>query len=93
LAIGESVPDRFLIASTHQGRPAQNHTRTRGPRPVKPILKEQCLWAELCDTADELRRAVTAWTHTYNNTHWLTQRHGHQTPAEAFASATTEVAA
>ncbi len=55
-------------------------------------LKEQCLWAELHDTVDELRRAVRTWTHTYN-TEWLIQRHGHHTPREAFASATTEVAA
>jgi transposase InsO family protein len=55
-------------------------------------LKEQCLWAELHDTVDQLRRAVTDWTTTYNN-EWLIERHGHLTPAEAFASAATEVAA
>jgi putative transposase len=55
-------------------------------------LKEQCLWAELRDTANDLSQAVTAWTHTYN-TEWLIQRHGHLTPTEAFAAATTEVAA
>jgi len=55
-------------------------------------LKEQCLWAELCDTVDDLRKAVTNWTTTYN-AEWLIQRHGHMTPAEAFASATTEMAA
>lgn len=55
-------------------------------------LKEQCLWAELHDTVDDLRQAVTAWTHKYNN-EWLIQRHGHHTPREAFASATTKVAA
>ncbi len=55
-------------------------------------LKEQCLWAELHDTADDLRKAVADWTTTYN-TEWLIQRHGHHTPAEAFASATTKVAA
>lgn len=55
-------------------------------------LKEQCLWAELCDTVDDLRQAVAHWTQLYN-TQWLIQRHGHMTPREAFASATTEVAA
>lgn len=55
-------------------------------------LKEQCLWAELHDTVDDLRRAVADWTQTYN-TEWLIQRHGHMTPQEAFASATTKVAA
>jgi transposase InsO family protein len=55
-------------------------------------LKEQCLWAELHDTVDDLRQAVSAWTHTYN-TQWLIQRHGHQTPREAFAAATTKMAA
>ncbi len=55
-------------------------------------LKEQCLGAELHDTVDELRHAVHTWTHTYNS-EWLIQRHGHLTPREAFASATTKVAA
>lgn len=55
-------------------------------------LKEQCLWAELYDTVDQLRQAVRAWTELYNN-QWLIQRHGHHTPREAFASAQTEVAA
>lgn len=55
-------------------------------------LKEQCLWAQLHDTVDDLRQAVHAWTQIYNN-EWLIQRHNHQTPREAFASATTKVAA
>ena len=55
-------------------------------------LKEQCLWAELHDTVDDLRQAVAAWTQTYNN-EWLIQRHGHQTPREAYASAAAEMAA
>jgi transposase InsO family protein len=55
-------------------------------------LKEQCLWAELHDTVDDLRQAVRAWTEFYNN-EWLIQRPGHQTPREAFASGHTEVAA
>lgn len=55
-------------------------------------LKEQCLWAELHDTVDELRQAVATWTELYNN-QWLIQRHGHKTPREAFASTQTEVAA
>ena len=55
-------------------------------------LKEQCLWADLHDTVDHLRQAVRTWTQVYN-TEWLIQRHGHMTPREAFASATSEVAA
>ena len=55
-------------------------------------LKEQCLWADIHDTVDDLRLAVAAWTELYNN-EWLIQRHGHKTPREAFASAHTEVAA
>jgi len=49
-------------------------------------LKEQCLWAVLHDTVDDLRQAVHPWTETYN-TEWLIQRHQHRTPREAFASA------
>lgn len=55
-------------------------------------LKEQCLWADLHDTTDDLRRAVTVWTELYNS-QWLIGRHGHKTPREAFASATSGVAA
>lgn len=55
-------------------------------------LKEQCLWAELHHTVDDLRQAVTAWTELYNS-EWLIGRHGHMTPQEAYASATTEVTA
>ncbi|MGH8944783.1 MAG: transposase [Acidimicrobiia bacterium] len=55
-------------------------------------LKEQCLWADLHDTVDDLRKAVSVWTELYNN-QWLIGRHGHQTPREAFASATIGVAA
>ena len=55
-------------------------------------MKEQCLWAELHDTVDDLRQAVTAWTELYN-TEWLIQRHGHHTPREAFAASQPEVAA
>jgi hypothetical protein len=29
-------------------------------------LNEQCLWAELHDTLDELRQAVDGFVHTYN---------------------------
>ena len=55
-------------------------------------LKEQCLWADIYHTVDDLRRAVAAWTELYNS-EWLIGRHGHITPRETFASATTEVAA
>jgi transposase InsO family protein len=54
-------------------------------------LKEQCLWAELHDTLDQLRTAVADWTRLYN-TEWLIERHGHRTPTEAYTTA-TEMAA
>jgi len=55
-------------------------------------LKEQCLWAELYDTVDELRQAVAGFVHRYN-TSWLIQRHGHRTPKEAYQDATMTAAA
>ena len=30
-------------------------------------LKEQCLWAQLYDTMDELRQAVAGFVHRYNS--------------------------
>ncbi len=41
-------------------------------------LKEQCPWAQLHDTGDELRQAVTTFVETYN-TQWLIGRLGHRT--------------
>ena len=36
-------------------------------------LKEQCLWARLCDDVDDLRQAVATFIETYNN-EWLIRR-------------------
>jgi transposase InsO family protein len=52
------------------GEPETNGCAERWIR----TLKEQCLWAELHDTVDQLRRAVTSFVDTYN-TQWLIQRH------------------
>jgi putative transposase len=55
-------------------------------------LKEQCLWARLCNDLDELRQAVATFIQTYND-EWLIERLGHRTPREAFIEATAQVAA
>jgi putative transposase len=55
-------------------------------------LKEQCLWAKLCDDVDELRQSVATFVELYN-TEWLIERLGHQTPREAYELATGRVAA
>jgi transposase InsO family protein len=55
-------------------------------------LKEQCLWAELHDTIDQLRQAVRGFVHRYNHS-WLIQRHGHRTPKEAYQAAQATAAA
>jgi len=55
-------------------------------------LKEQCLWAELHDTIDQLRLAVTGFVHSHN-TQWLIGRHGHRTPKEAYQAAQITAAA
>jgi len=55
-------------------------------------LKEQCLWAELHDTIDQLRLAVTGFVHSHN-TQWLIGRHGHRTPKEAYQAAQMTAAA
>jgi putative transposase len=54
--------------------------------------KEQCLWATLHDTVDELRQAVAGFVQT-DNTSWLLQRHGHLTPKEAYQAAQAAAAA
>jgi hypothetical protein len=56
------------------GEPETNGCAERWIR----TLKEQCLWAELHDTIDQLRQAVSGFVDRYN-TLWLIQRHGHQT--------------
>jgi transposase InsO family protein len=44
-------------------------------------LKEQLLWVRSFATVEELRIALEAWRHLYNN-RWLIERHGHQPPAQ-----------
>jgi putative transposase len=70
------------------GEPETNGCAERWIR----TFKEQCLWAELHDSVDELRQAVAGFVHTYN-TQWLIGRHGHRTPKEAYQDATTTAAA
>jgi transposase InsO family protein len=43
-------------------------------------LKEQLLWVRAFDTIEELRQALKAWQHLYNE-RWLIERHGHRSPA------------
>jgi putative transposase len=70
------------------GEPETNGCAERWIR----TLKEQCLWAELHDTVDELRQAVAGFVDCYN-TSWLIQRHGHLTPKEAYSRAQATAAA
>jgi putative transposase len=70
------------------GEPETNGCAERWIR----TLKEQCLWAQLYDSVDELRQAVTTFVKTYN-TQWLIGRLGHRTPKEAYQDATTTAAA
>jgi putative transposase len=70
------------------GEPETNGCAERWIR----TLKEQCLWAELHDSVDELRQAVAGFVETYN-TQWLIGRLGHRTPKEAYQDATTTAAA
>jgi transposase InsO family protein len=70
------------------GEPETNGCAERWIR----TLKEQCLWAQLHDSVDQLRQAVTGFVESYN-TQWLIQRHGHRTPKEAYKDATTAAAA
>jgi len=55
-------------------------------------LKDQCLWAQLHDTVDELRQAVAGFIDRYNSS-WPIQRHGHRTPREAYQAARSARAA
>ena len=70
------------------GEPETNGCAERWIR----TLKEQCLWAELHDTIDQLRLAVSGFVHSYN-TQWLIGRHGHRTPKEAYQAAQMTAAA
>jgi hypothetical protein len=70
------------------GEPQTNGCAERWIR----TLKEPCLWAELHDTIDQLRQAVSGFVDRYN-TSWLIQRHRHQTPKEAYRAAQASAAA
>jgi hypothetical protein len=61
------------------GEPKTNGCAERWIR----TLKDQCLWAQLHDTIDEFRQAGTGFVDR-GNTSWRFQRHGHQTPQEAY---------
>jgi transposase InsO family protein len=54
-------------------------------------LKEQCLWARLYDNLDDLRHGVAAFVELYNS-EWLIQRHGHNTPRQAYNASLTQAA-
>ena len=70
------------------GEPETNGCAERWIR----TLKEQCLWVQLYDTIQELRRAVAGFVDRYNSS-WLIQRHGHRTPKEAYQAAQSASAA
>jgi putative transposase len=70
------------------GEPETNGCAERWIR----TLKDQCLWVQLHDTIDELRQAVAGFVDRYNHA-WLIQRHGHQTPKEAYKAAQAAAAA
>ena len=70
------------------GEPETNGCAERWIR----TLKEQCLWAELHDTIDQLRQAVSGFVDRYNHS-WLIGRHAHRTPKEAYQAAQATAAA
>ena len=45
-------------------------------------LKEQALWIERFDTLEQLRARIRRFATDYNE-HWLLERHGYRTPAQA----------
>ena len=49
-------------------------------------LKEQVIWTTRWTTIEELAAAVRAFVDLYNH-EWLIERHGHQTPREAYLAA------
>ena len=53
-------------AAAFLGEPETNGCAERWTR----TLKEQCLWAELHNTVDQLRQAVAGFVQTYNS-QWL----------------------
>jgi transposase InsO family protein len=55
-------------------------------------LKEQLLWIERFATVEDLRVALLAFKDRYN-AEWLTERHGHRTPAAVRAAFAADAAA
>lgn len=55
-------------------------------------LKEQVIWTRRWQTIDELQAAIAAFVQLYNH-EWLIERHGHQTPREAYLAAMGAAAA
>ena len=74
--------------ASYVGEPECNGVAERFIR----TLKEQCLWAHLCNNIDDLRDAVATFIELYNN-EWLIERLGHRTPRETFIDATAKKAA
>jgi putative transposase len=48
------------------------------------VLKDNLLWIRRFATIEELRLALQAFRHTYNQT-WIIERHGYRTPAQVRA--------
>ena len=45
-------------------------------------LKEQCLWLETFDTAEDVRQALMAFKRRYNHS-WMVAKHGNRSPIAA----------
>lgn len=72
----------MTITPSYVGEPECNGVMERFIR----TLKEQCLYLHRFQTLEEARRIIAEFIARYN-TEWLIERLGHQTPAEARASA------
>lgn len=72
----------MTITPSYVGEPECNGVMERFIR----TLKEQCLSLHRFQTLEEARRIIAEFIARYN-TEWLIERLGHQTPAEARASA------
>ncbi len=79
-----------------RGRSPGSGSKTRRPssesRPANGCaerfirtLKEQCIWAKLYASLDELREAIAEFIERYNS-QWLIERHGHRTPREVYTA-------
>ena len=87
-----SEPSLQTAGNLVVGRRAVMQGSPGHPQISNKSLKDQCLWVQLHDTVDELRRAVAGFVDRYN-TSWLIQRHGHRTPKEAHQAAQSVSAA